>query len=296
MNLARWSSAIVIAIMTFFIIIIYIPPFIDFSGLNPYWNGYENFINDVNATPIYVSLDKTLPNLEAYKYTLYLIPYENYSRSELSAIKYFLDRGGYVVVLDDFGYGNQVLNYLAIPIRFDEVGVLTDPVFYYKSSKLPKIYAFNEDPVTSNISVIYMNYASGLLTLSSSVKVLAYSSIFSFIDSNGDSVYDKGDVEGPFPVAAYYPYSNGRVYVVSDPSIAINTMVNMGSNMRFLMNLSGGRIVLVDQSHIPGNIHSYIRESLFIYMKFLKKYYLLPIIISLFTLLAYILFVRKILV
>ncbi len=296
MSFTRLSSAIVIAILTFFIIIVYIPPFIDFSGLNPYWNGYKDFINNANAIPIYGSLDKTLSNLEAYKYTLYLIPYENYSGSELSAIKYFLDHGGYVVVLDDFGYGNQVLNYLNVPIRFDEQGVLTDPVFYYKSSKLPKIYMFNKDPVTINISVLYMNYASSLLVSSSSVKILAYSSIFSFIDSNGDSIYDKGDVEGPFPIAAYYPYSNGRIYAVSDPSIAINTMINMGNNMRFLMNLSGGRTVLVDQSHIPGNIHSYIRESLFIYMSFLKKYYLLPIIISLFTLVVYILLVKKIFV
>ena len=63
------------------------------------------------------------------------------------------------------------------------------------------------------------------------------------------------DPYGPFPYAAYQKVGQGYVVAVADPSIMINSMVGMGSNLQFIKNivkLSGpSPQVFIGQGHLP---------------------------------------------
>jgi hypothetical protein len=228
----------------------FFPPNGDFRVDNPSWNGLSTLDSKMKATPIdSFSALPSDPNGTA----LLLVPYEPFSASELSELKSYALNGGTLVVLDDYGYGNQVLSGTGLSMRFSGVPML-DPVFNYKNEWLPKITNFASSPVAANVSSLVLNHAT-CLDNTSGATVVAFSSSFSFLDIKGSGTWDSSDPSGPFPYAAYEKVGQGYVVAVADPSIMINSMIGMGDNLQFINNvvkLSGpGAQVFVDQEHLP---------------------------------------------
>ena len=131
---------------------------------------------------------------------------------------------------------------------------LLDPLFDYNNKWLPKITDFTTTPLAANVSSIVFNHATALNT-TSDISVVAYSSSFSFLDLNGNGVWDSDEPNGPFPVAAYTKMDQGAVVAVADPSLIINSMVNMDDNLQFIKNAASAQgnnpQVFVDQTHLP---------------------------------------------
>ncbi len=221
----------------------------DFMASNSMWNGLEKFDNDFNATQV-DSLDNFAGT--PAKSILVAIPYVDYTGDDLAKLKGFLDNGGTILLMDDYGYGNSVLTYLGVPVRFSNKPLL-DPLFSFKNLYLPRITDFVPGVKESGVNVIMLNHATALTNVSKQ-EAVAWSSVESFLDNNENSLLDAGDVKGPLPVAARLRVGKGTLAIVSDPSVIINTMVGKDDNYAFIRYLVGGadtdKKVMVDRSHI----------------------------------------------
>ena len=80
---------------------------------------------------------------------------------------------------------------------------------------------------------------------------LMMTSILAWVDTNGDRRIDANEEMGQFPVISAEEISRGRIVVISDPSIFINSMQDFGGTwgnqclINNLVNYQG--TVLIDQ-------------------------------------------------
>ena len=211
----------------------------DYRADNPWWNGYSKLIKALNATPIH-SLSEVEEPPEAT--ALILIPYKPLSQQELADLSEYIRRGGLLVLMDDYGYGNQVLTSLKARAQLSQAPLL-DPLFNYKNKRLPKAKA------KWNLE-LYLNHPTAII---GEVKeVIAETSSFSYLDLNLNEAYDS-EPQGPHTIAAIVETEAGDIAVIADPSIAINSMLDMGGNMQLLKQATGAgeRRVYLDQAHLP---------------------------------------------
>lgn len=225
------------------------PTIQDFMAGNSMWNGIRDFSqeNDVKDLSSLSGLPENSSSA-----TLISIPYLEYSAEDLGRINRFVSAGNLLVLMDDFGYGNQILERLGLDARFNG-NYLLDPLFCYKNGYFPRIVEFDTEVKSLGIQAIVFNHATCLENANNS-RILAWSSITSFIDVNRNGVQDKSEKSGPFPVAAEYRVGKGIVRVVSDPSLIINTMVGQNdnrlfSNYLFKFGISSESVYL-DYSHL----------------------------------------------
>ena len=222
----------------------------DFRSDNPFWNGLKAF-SEQSGSSLLESLDD-LP-LKSEGSALLLVPYVQFTDTDLRRVSDYLSGGGTLIVMDDFGYGNQVLEYLGLDQRLTQ-DLLADPLFNYRNEVLPKIVDFAPVAIMENVDSIVLNHATTLSGASES-EVVAWSSRFSYLDLNGDGTWQQDEPKGPFPVAAAAQAGGGYIVVVADPSILINSMEGMGDNYTFvegIAEIQGPQPkILIDQSHLP---------------------------------------------
>lgn len=241
------STAVIVALSVIY------PVNVDFYTVNPDWNGLTVFASEAKAVEAPLT---TLTSLYSpQNYTILIIgPSANFTAQEAVAIKNFLAMGGTVVVMDDFGTANQLLSLLQVPARFSGQ-LMLDPLLNQGHPALPTAYWGNNK--------IALNYATTInITTHRNVRILAASSPFSYLDLNLNNHYDKDEPAGPFPIAVELNIGPGRLVLVSDPSILINTMVNREQNKQFVLYLLGGKTPAIDDSHWEKNLHAEVRDLL----------------------------------
>lgn len=230
-------------------IIGFYPPTGDFRVDNPFWNGLQTLGNQANVTSLNSLND--LPTT-AKGTSLIIVPYTQFSQVELSQIKDYVSGGGTLMLLDDYGYGNQVLDNLGLTMQFSGKPLL-DPLFDYQNKQLPKITDFSTTPINTNVSSIVFNHATSIEATDATVA--AYSSSFSFSDKNNNQAWDENEPTGPLPVIAYQKVGQGYVVAVADPSVLINSMITLDDNLQFINSASSiqgtSPQLYVDQTHLP---------------------------------------------
>lgn len=250
----KTSSVIIITVLLVIVVslvcIWFTPSVQDFMTSNALWNGVSDFRDDTAATDI-DSLD-ALPTLPQGN-TLVSIPYVPYSGEELSQIKGFVTHGGTLLLMNDYGYGNQILEYLGVDVRFTNISLL-DPLFCYKNPWLPRITDFSPEVSQSGVEVVVLNHATSLTGVADS-EVLAWSSSSSFLDYDENGEHSPDEAEGPFPVAARFKLGKGTIALVSDPSIMINSMMGRDDNdalVKYLIAYGGTEPgeILIDRVHL----------------------------------------------
>jgi hypothetical protein len=220
----------------------------DFLEYNTTWNGIRQSLNGLNASTINSpqKLTQTATNS-----VLICIPYIQYDNTELELYKKFLNNGGTLLLMDDFGYGNSILEYLNISCRFSGVPLL-DPLFCYKNQWFPLITDFNPS-FTKDVKEIVLNHATALVN-TENTEVIAWSSSSSYLDQNGNESPDDGEQKGPLPVVAEMRFGSGTIILVSDPSILVNSMLGKYDNMLFIKTLTtadnSGENIVMDTSHL----------------------------------------------
>ena len=249
------TSSVLLAVAALIIVVslvcIWFSPSVqDFMAANSLWNGIRNLSSEVDASNL-DSLDE-LPELPQGR-TLVAIPHLQYEDEDLSKIRNFVIEGGSLLLMDDYGYGNSVLEYLGLDARFAGASLL-DPLYCYRNQWLPKITDFSPELEENGIEVVVLNHATTLTDVGES-DVIAWSSSSSFLDLDGDESWWRDEPRGPLPVAAKLKLGKGTVTLVSDPSIMINSMVRKDDNHSFIKYLIGPELepgqILIERSHLP---------------------------------------------
>jgi len=243
-------AVVVLVLVISMLCVRFLPSTQDFMAHNDMWNGVKRFCDEFGAATI-DSLDD-LPDAPANA-ALVLIPYVELGTEELAAVGRFVSSGGTLLLMDDYGYGNGVLSYLEVDARFSG-WPLFDPLFNYKNLRLPKITDFTQEVKEAGVDIIVLNHATALIDVPES-DIIAWSSVFSYLDTDESETREESEPEGPFPVAAQLPVGDGEVIVVADPSIIINSIVGRDDNytfVRHLTNRNGQRqSILFTTSHLP---------------------------------------------
>jgi hypothetical protein len=223
----------------------------DFMISNTIWNGVNDFSRESGAKGI----NSLLPLADSPERTaLVLVPYRQPENAQMAAVQLFLDSGGTLILMDDYGYGNDVLNYLGLAVRFSGKPLL-DPLFCYRNQRLPRVTGIAPDVRALGVNVLVLNHATALEGIDPAAQI-AWSSDAGFLDTNDDGKWETGEPEGPLPVAARFRYGKGIINVVADPSIMINSMVGRDDNHRFMeyltLDYKGDKLnVIIDQLHLP---------------------------------------------
>lgn len=213
------------------------PPLDDFDPLNPYWNGISGASSSLGL--------RQLPSFSAVQGSaastavLIIGPDESFESGYIESARQYLLSGGMIIVMDDFGAANVLLEGLGASIRVDGRRLL-DPLYMVKSQEYPKATAAASGEIA-------LDHASALSGASSTA--LAQSSAFSYLDENGNGRHDSGEPQGPFAVAASEPYGAGTIVAVSDSSLIINAVAPLGNNTAFIRSILGARAAYIDASH-----------------------------------------------
>lgn len=230
------------------LLIRFFPPNDDFNLDNPFWNGLKDFKRETKASSLsYVYGVNFIPSPS--KSSLFIIgPSGTYSGREISSISKYLEAGGMLILADDFGSGNSILKGLGLKTRFSQ-HLVVDPLFRGKSSVLAKTVDIKGS--LANIKSIMFNYPTSLQVNRFEGEVIATSSSFSFFDDNLNGKKDKSEDNGPFPMIAKIRYGKGKIYLISDSSLFINSMLSQEENQKFLKTIIKGKKIFIDISHHP---------------------------------------------
>jgi len=111
-----------------------------------------------------------------------------------------------------------------------------------------------DSPVTAGVDQLTLNHATSLRTNRSAnnTTVLASTSEFAYLDRDRDADLDENEELDGRPVVVREGIGDGTVYVVSDPSLFINAMLDQPDNGQFTRNLLATERVLFDYSHKAG--------------------------------------------
>ncbi len=157
-----------------------------------------------------------------------------------------MERGNTLFLADDFGTGGSILNGLGSGITILE-GNLSSIDREYADPYLITVYRRANGSISTSAMVLVLNRPAAL----DGGEPLFMTSVLSWIDENGNKRIDANEVMGQFPVISEEQIGKGRVVVLSDPSIFINSMLEPdqpGDNQRFIQDLvTTNGTVLIDQ-------------------------------------------------
>jgi len=228
------------------------PPLDDLWVENPFWNGLSKVYSRLDPVRLedLASLEMVVP-VPSDATVLMLGPSKPFTSEEVEVVKEFLSRGGTVVLADEFGTGNSLLEGLGMDIRFSGL-LLLDPLFKDRNSKMPRILNIKSSEYTEGVDELVLNYPT-VLNNTEGAEVLAWATAFSYLSEVPGPPGDDS-ATGPFPVVALVEFGAGRLLLVADSSIFINSVLDRGDNMAFLRSSSRG-IVFIDEAHsIPSRL------------------------------------------
>jgi hypothetical protein len=223
-----------------------------FSAYNYEWDGTSELQKQADA----VGAESTvLRNVSEYgsappneTVAVVLSPDEEYGPEEASRIRQFLERGGTLVVADDFGSNaNPLLASLGVTARIDGTPV-RDERNNFRSSALVVANNVTDDPLTRGVPGLVLNHGS--VVRPGEATILVNTSSYAYLDRNRNGAIDPDESLERRPVATVERIGSGEVIVVSDPSVFINSMLERPGNRAFVRNLfRTSDHVLIDHSH-----------------------------------------------
>ena len=266
-----YQLLIISGLVTLFLIIALATPIAvnssDFSIYNPGWNGCSNIAIKTYRTgklqpTFYLQENElTLMHQSFAEYDvisndsciIIIGPRVTFSTEEVNYIEKFLLEGGVLFLADDFGTGNDLLKGINSTSRFS--GNLILDLAFEKSANFVNVFNINNrsHELFFNVSQILLNYPTSIQTDNIS-QVLCYSSELSWVDKNLNGKEDIGETKGPFQVLAIEKFGKGKIVLLSDPSVLINSMKDQLDNKYFINNLikfltENRRTILIDESH-----------------------------------------------
>jgi hypothetical protein len=203
-------------------------------------------------------------------------PTHYFSIIETTALLDFFGNGGSMLLVDDFGSANTILDVFPLfnqswpMVRFS-TGLLLDASNNDNGTPLlAAINSFNDGGrIFSSGHHVVMNYATSIiapdgyaLAQSSDNSWIVAGDVASYVERGGDPGYiafnaSRGDVPGPHPLMVELQIMNGTLILLSDPSIFINNMIDRGTNRLFavqlfshLANQAQTNRIIIDHNHL----------------------------------------------
>jgi hypothetical protein len=210
---------------------------------NPFWNGLSVVYSSYK--PIRLVSYQSFSSLAispANSTILMLGPSKPYTEYGIATIRSYLEAGGRVVLTDDFGTGNSLLQGLGLETRFSGE-LLQDPLFKEKKM-MPRIFFIEKSVYTEGVTELVMNYPT-VLNGTGSSQIIAFASSSSTLGSHTES-------SGPYPVMTTTTFGKGSIIAISDSSTFINSMIERGNNTRLLRNIVVGSAI-IDETHSVGS-------------------------------------------
>lgn len=218
-----------------------IKTFSDYSMFNRDWNGCSKF-----AKKIYQNNYKIVPIISPYNTydfnqkngVLFIIgPSLDFSDNEVEQVREFLNNGNTIVIADDFGTANQVLEKLNISAKVSKNRV--NDMFYYLNDDLIITCRIKNDfgnSITMNVPS-YVNLNEGI-----NEGII----LTSLVSSSGKK-------EKAYPIMVETKYSSGKIIIISDPDIFTNGMYEFNNEFleEFLAYLNS-EVYFFDEAHRAG--------------------------------------------
>ena len=202
---------------------------------NPGWNGLSEFYRCVD--PVRVRDAGVLVGFDPLNSTLFIVgPSRGFAVDDVEAVRGYLLDGGRVVLLDDFGSGNELLEGVGLQSRFSGL-LLRDGVFFNPVPEFPRLLNFS----VFGVEEVLLNYGS-VLSLGDGAHVLVRSSPLSYVEDGA------GVEPGARPVVARIRYGGGVLVLVSDSSVWLNSMIGRADNRVLLEGVTRG-VALIDVGH-----------------------------------------------
>ena len=200
---------------------------------------------------------RVLQEVESAKTLLVIAREEPLALDELEHVVGFVKRGSVVVFYGSENAVKQLFEYLGF--RAEYLGSVIDPVFSASESHLVLV---NVSSLNATL-LLDSPYAIQLAGYSEEVVVepMAYTSMFSYVDSNSNSLYDIGEPIDSFPVVYSIRLGYGKLIVVCAHGLFTNNVFN--SNVDWLKSLASEGDVLLDQS--------WVKASWLLYLKLLMN-------------------------
>ncbi|SFG72506.1 protein of unknown function [Halopelagius inordinatus] len=223
-----------------------------FGAYNPAWEGTSSLRDQASAVDVETMVaTNTSEYAEANptsSVAVILSPDRPYTSAEAEDVREFVRAGGTLVVAEDFGpHTNPLLDELGVQTRIDG-RLLRDERRYYRSPDIVVASDVEEHPLTGETSQLTLNHGTALRPNES--RVLVNSSGFSYLDTNRNGSLDGTESMTSYPLVTLETVGDGRVVVVSDPSVFINAMLERPGNEQFARSLfSGHETLVLDYSH-----------------------------------------------
>lgn len=239
----------------------------DFSLYNPGWNGASQLGRDLHGTGAFQPLLSAASDDEGLRITpipladtpldpettalLVLGPRASYTPAEREHVRAFVEGGGLLVLADDFGTGNELLEAVNASSRFVPQRALD--FAFVKRPEFTVGIDFAPHPLTQGVSRTLLNYPAALRP-GPQAEVLANTTEAAWLDADEDGLRDADEPSGPFPWLAVERVGGGTVVLLADPSVLINEMRPFGDNARLAANVvayvrADRAVIVVDESH-----------------------------------------------
>ncbi|WP_123538119.1 DUF4350 domain-containing protein [Halosimplex salinum] len=228
-----------------------------YGPYNADWDGAET-LRTAASESAEIELATTTERygeIPAQESTAFVLAPDRPSDASVARVQSFVSRGGTLVVAGEAPNAtNAYLDAVGASARIDG-RQLRDDQNNYRSPELPVADNVTEHELTAGVESLTLNdgttiNASGEAGMGTSdVTTLVNSSDVAYVDADENESYDAGEPFGSLRVATVEPEGEGRIVVVSDPSVFTNAMLEQPGNRAFLDALVDGRShVLVDYS------------------------------------------------
>jgi hypothetical protein len=234
-------TGLILALFVWLSVVALVPSVDPYSLDNPFWNGLSTASKELKLS--YTTVND-LSSLGNNSVVFVVGPSRQPSDYEIEALKNYVYSGGYLILMDEYGYINNLTKSLGLNVSITGE-LLRDPLYYWRSSAFPIVNAF----VGNTSFKVYLNYAS---TISHSGGItLASSSYFSYLDLNNSGTHESNEPSGKMDVVVLYNnVGRGKVLIFSDSDVLINSMINQGDNLFLVKRL------------IPNNCRAYVLRDL----------------------------------
>lgn len=153
-------------------------------------------------------------------------------------IKELVEGGVNLVVLDEYGYSNKLLNYLGVNAVVVS-GVVLDEVFKGFSRYYPLI-KFSLDSKSLELTTYRPAYVE---VFDGDYSLIATTSNYSYVDVDGDGYYSVGEVMKPYIIVYSRRLGNGSITIITDLDVLSNELLSM--NLVGIKELVGSPTYLV---------------------------------------------------